>query len=716
MIFQGQAIQVELLDGGIAELIFDSKLDSVNKFDRPTLHELWDVTQLLKANADIKGVLVSSGKAAFVVGADITEFVEAFTWPDEKIIDWGAQANEIFDAFEDLDVPKVAAINGAAMGGGLEITLAAEYRVMADTAVVALPEVKLGIIPGFGGTVRLPRLIGTDTAIEWITTGSTKKPAKALDAGAVDMVVSLDELRDSALGLLNRCIDGELDWRAKRQPKLEPLPLPPMEQIMSFEMAKGMVAQKAGPHYPAPLLAVKTIEKSASLGRAEAIKNEGKAFLKASKTDTAKNLVNLFLRDQGLKKLAKDTIKEAAPVNKAGVLGAGIMGGGIAYQSAVKGTPILMKDINEAGIQLGLDEAAKLLSKSVERGKMKPRAMADVLNNIRPTLSYGDFGDVDVVVEAVVENEKVKKLVLAEAEGQIHEDAVLASNTSTISIDAMASALKRPEQFCGMHFFNPVHRMPLVEVIRGEKSSDKTIATVVDYALKMGKTPIVVNNCPGFLVNRILFPYFGAFDMLLRDGADFRQVDKVMEKFGMPMGPAYLSDVVGIDTCVHADGVMAAGFPERMAHGYKATGQILLEQERLGQKNGKGYYEYEPDRKGKPKKIFNESILELLAEHRQSEIKEFSEEEIIERLMVAMCLESVRCLEDNIVATPMELDMALIYGIGFPPFRGGAISYIDSIGTAEFCRIADKYADLSPLYKVTDKLREMAATGASYFG
>ncbi|OUS40386.1 multifunctional fatty acid oxidation complex subunit alpha, partial [Oleispira antarctica] len=351
----------------------------------------------------------------------------------------------------------------------------------------------------------------------------------------------------------------------------------------------------------------------------------------------------------------------------------------------------------------------------VEKKRMKPLQMGEALNRIRPTLSYAEFGDVDVVVEAVVENPKVKAMVLAEVETHVKETAVIASNTSTISIDLLAQSVKRPENFLGMHFFNPVHMMPLVEIIRGAKTSEETVATTVAYAKKMGKTPVVVNDCPGFLVNRVLFPYFGGFAGLLHDGADFRKVDKVMEKFGFPMGPAYLLDVVGIDTGEHANAVMAEGFPDRMGSDVKTAMNVLFENEYYGQKNKKGFYTYVEDKKGKPKKVFDESVLELLAPV-LGEAKDFDDEEIIARCMIPMCNEIIRCLEEGIVDTAAEADMAMVFGVGFPPFRGGPLRYVDTIGLAKFVELADKYKDLSPLYCVTDKMREMAANGHKYHG
>ena len=715
MIYEGKAITVNMIEGDIAELKFDLQGDSVNKFNRVTLEDLKAAVEAIQGNGDVKGVLVTSGKDCFIVGADITEFGDAFKNSEEEIAAWVAEANVVFNAFEDLNVPTLVAINGIALGGGFEMCLSADMRVMSEAAKVGLPEVKLGLMPGFGGTVRLPRVIGADNAIEWICMGAENKPAKALKDGAVDAVVAADKLRDQSIAMLQSAIAGDINWQARREEKTSKLKLNSMEQMMVFETAKGFVAGQTKGQYPAPIMAIKSMQKAANAGREKALEAEAKGFAKLAKTTESQALIGLFLNDQLLKKKAKDYDKTAKPTNKAAVLGAGIMGGGIAYQSAVKGTPIMMKDIAEAGIELGLSEANKLLSKRVEKKKMKPLAMGETLNRIRPTLSYAEFGDVDTVVEAVVENPKVKKMVLAELEDKVSEDTIVTSNTSTISIDLLAEDLKRPENFLGMHFFNPVHMMPLVEVIRGKKTSEEAVATVVAYAKKMGKTPIVVNDCPGFLVNRVLFPYFAGFAGLVRDGADFQAVDKVMEKFGFPMGPAYLLDVVGIDTGVHANEVMAEGFPDRMKADFKTAMEVMFENERYGQKNNLGFYKYETDRKGKPKKVVDETTYELIKPV-VAEAKEFDAEEIIARCMIPMCIEVARCIEEGIVDTPNEADMGLIFGIGFPPFRGGACRYMDTVGMAEFVALCDKFADLGNLYKPTDRMREMAANGESYFG
>ncbi|WP_061014699.1 fatty acid oxidation complex subunit alpha FadB [Photobacterium leiognathi] len=714
MIYQGETLSVSYLEDGIAELSLNAQ-GPVNKFNISTLESFNQALNALYQQPDLKGLIITSAKEAFIVGADITEFLGLFAKPEAELSQWLSHANDIFNKLEDLPVPTLSAINGYALGGGCECVLATDFRVADIKARIGLPETKLGIMPGFGGTVRLPRLIGADSAMEIITAGKDKKAQDALKLGLVDAVVEPDNLKCAALAMIKSAIDGKLDWQQRRQQKQAPLGLNKIEATMSFTTAKGMVAKVAGKHYPAPMAAVTTIEQAARCSRDEALTIENQHFVKLAKTDVAEALVSIFLNDQYIKGQAKKATKAAKPTDHAMVLGAGIMGGGIAYQSALKGTPVLMKDIAEASLTLGMTEAAKLLNKKLERGRIDGLAMASVLSSITPSLHYAGADSVDVVVEAVVENPKVKAAVLADVEAQVSDDTVIASNTSTIPINLLAQSLKRPENFCGMHFFNPVHRMPLVEIIRGEKTSQQTIDRIVAYAAKMGKSPIVVNDCPGFFVNRVLFPYFAGFSLLLQDGADFVQVDKVMEKqFGWPMGPAYLLDVVGIDTAHHAQTVMAEGFPERMGKNGKDAIDVMFEAQRFGQKNGIGFFSYSLDRKGKPKKSLSEDAHALLAPVSKPQTK-FESDAIIARMMIPMINEVVRCLEENIIATPAEADMALVYGLGFPPFRGGVFRYLDSLGLANYVALADQYAHLGALYEVPQGLREKAAQGQTYY-
>ena len=721
MKFEGQAIHCSSLPGNLVELRFDLKDDSVNKFNAHTLKELREAVNQIKADSSIQGLLMTSGKDCFIVGADVTEFLSHFGRSEEELASWLKQVNAIFSDIEDLNFPTVSAINGFALGGGFEVVLATSYRVMSSQTKVGLPETKLGIFPGWGGTVRLSRLIGADNAIEWIASGEQWDAEAALKVGAVDSVVAPENVRDAALNLLQRAAQGKLDWKGRREEKVSPLKLNPIESTLVFEGAKAFVGAKAGPHYPAPVTAIEVMQQGASKSRNEALVLEGAGFAKVAKTTVAHSLVSLFLSDQYIKKNSKKLSKEASAVGTSAVLGAGIMGGGIAYQSASRGVPIYMKDIAPHAIQLGLGEATKILDKLVSRKKMTPAKMGEVLSGIRATLSYGDFKNVDFVVEAVVENEKVKKSVLAEVEASVKEGTILSSNTSTISISRLAEGLKHPENFCGMHFFNPVHRMPLVEVIRGKKSSEKAVATAVAYAVKMGKTPIVVNDCAGFFVNRVLFPYFAGFIKLVKEGVDFHRIDRVMEKFGWPMGPAYLLDVVGIDTANHANRVMAAEFPERMGESGKTAIEVMFEEKRFGQKNAKGFYKYTPDKKGAPKKEMDPesySLLKaLMPNGADYPIKnaEVSDQEIVERMMLPMIIECSRCLEEKIVASPMEIDIGLIYGLGFPPFRGGALRYAETVGIAELCRSAEKYSKLGKLYEPTAQMLQLGKSGKSFY-
>ncbi len=714
MLYQGDTLHLNWLDDGIAELVFDAP-GSVNKLDTATVASLSQALDVLEKQTNLRGLLLRSTKAAFIVGADITEFLGLFQVPAAQLSEWLHFANGVFSRLEDLPVPTLSAVNGYALGGGCECVLATDYRIATPDARIGLPETKLGIMPGFGGSVRLPRLLGADSALEIIAAGKDVDAKDALKRGLVDAIVAPEALQEAALSVLRQAIDGSLDWQAKRAPKYQPLKLSKIEAAMSFSTAKAMVMQVAGKHYPAPITAVKTIEAAASLGRDEALVLENKSFVPLAHSDEARALVGIFLNDQYLKGLAKKLTRDVEPPRQAAVLGAGIMGGGIAYQSAWKGVPVLMKDINDKALELGMREASKLLNKQLERGKIDGLKLAGVISTIHPTLDYSGFERVDAVVEAVVENPKVKKAVLAELEGKVRPDAIIASNTSTIPINELASVLQRPENFCGMHFFNPVHRMPLVEIIRGEKTAESTIARIVAWASKMGKTPIVVNDCPGFFVNRVLFPYFAGFGQLLRDGADFRQVDKVMEKkFGWPMGPAQLLDVVGIDTAHHAQAVMAAGFPQRMGKDYRDAVDAMFDAGRYGQKNGKGFWRYEEDKKGKPRRVEDEATDALLADIAQPR-KSFSDEEIIARMMIPMVNEVVRCLEEGIIASPAEADMALVYGLGFPPFHGGVFRWLDTLGSARFLDMAQQYQHLGALYEVTDGLRDKAQHHDSYY-
>jgi 3-hydroxyacyl-CoA dehydrogenase/enoyl-CoA hydratase/3-hydroxybutyryl-CoA epimerase/enoyl-CoA isomerase len=651
-------------------------------------------------------VLVTSAKEAFIVGADIFEFTALFAQPEAEIAAHIAMQNTVFTAFEDLNLPSVSAINGLALGGGFEMALACDARIMSETAQVGLPEVSLGLFPGFGGTVRLPRVAGVATAIEWISSGKPQSAQTALASGAADAVTAPDRLRSVAAEYLEALIaSGE--WRSRRPNRRGPVSILAPE---AFLRAKQVLA-KTAIHQPAALAAVELMERAAEVSRDAALKLEHAAFAKIARTQAAASLVQVFINDQVIRKKGKAYARVGRKVQRAAVLGAGIMGGGIAYTSAVRGIPVIMKDIARNALDLGLAEARKLVGKQVESGRLKPDKAEAVVASIRPTLDYSGVESVDVVIEAVVENIKVKKTVLAEVESLVGPSTIIASNTSSLSIAEMAGVLARPENFVGMHFFNPVPAMPLVEVIRGPRTSDEAAATIAGYASAMGKTPVVVKECPGFLVNRILTPYLLGFLRAIHDGADYLAVDRVMEGFGWPMGPAYLADVIGMDTLMHVLQVIADGFAKRMKIEFPDAVELFVRHERFGQKSGTGFYRYETDPKGRPRKCVDPQTAQLLANIQPSGPKPFEDGELVERLMLPMLIEAVTCFEEDIAESAAEIDMSLLLGLGFPRYAGGPLKYAEWLGMKHVVERCDAYASLGPLYTPTDGMRAAAKAG-----
>lgn len=707
-----------IVSDGVAHVTIDHQKSSVNKIDALLLKELRHVINLVKSEENhLKGLIFQSAKKGFIVGADINEFLGFFN--DPRIDSWLEETHSLFNDIEDLKIPTVAAINGICLGGGFELALSCTYRVLSESAAVGLPETKLGIIPGWGGCVRLPRLIGLDNAIEWVASGKTWCADDAIKVGAVDALCSSKEILNVAKKTLLNAFNKNLNWQAKRQKKVEPLTLiSSVEKTMAIESSKAVITPKAGRHYPAPIEAISVFEKTTNMKREDALKIERESFAKLAKTQCAQSLITIFLNDQANKKIVRKHTAGVPPIKRSAVIGAGIMGGGIAYQSASKGVPILMKDILEEQLQAGLDEASKLLIKQVKRKKIDQEIFSHILSSITPTLSSGDLDKVDIVVEAVVEKEEVKKNVLKELGLKVKSDTVVTSNTSTIPIDHLAEAYLKPENFCGMHFFNPVHKMPLVEIVRGKRTSKETISKVVQYARQIGKLPIVVNDCPGFLVNRILFPYFAGFLDLLKEGHDPYLIDKTMEKFGWPMGPAYLLDVIGLDTALHAQKIMASGYPTRMPLEKNSILERFVDKKRLGQKNKLGFYSYIKEKRGRKKGQLKKTLCEdtnKVISTTYSPHKTLSDEEVINRMMIPLINESLRCFEEKIVSSAQELDLALVNGIGFPPYLGGALKYLDSFGHEAFTKRADCFAGLGEAYQAPNILREYIAEGRKFY-
>ncbi|WAH55417.1 fatty acid oxidation complex subunit alpha FadB [Pseudomonas silvicola] len=708
--YHGKTLYLKALDDHLAELCFDRQGDVFNKFDITTVNELSDAITVLEHTAGLRGVLISSAKDAFVVGADIFEFTELFVRSEAELAAHNLGQSRVFSRLAALPVPLVCEINGLALGGGFEVSLACDYRVVGDNAKVGLPEIGLGFFPGLGGMARLPRLVGAQTTIDWVLSGKAQDASAALLHGAVDRVVSASHLHDAALELLREAAGNTHGWQDSRQRRVGGFAL--LDEQVEAALAE---AARLHPHVPAAGAAIRLLQSTAAIGLADALLAENRAFAAIAQTQAAHALMQLFVNDQLLRRKARNYSRSSRPVTRAAVLGAGIMGGGIAYTSAAKGIGVLMKDITPNALELGMGEASKLLDRQVTSGRLSQDKADHILAAITPTLSYTGFNTVEVVVEAVVESLSIKQTVLAAVEQVVGTDTVLASNTSSLSIGEIGRALERPENFVGMHFFNPVPLMPLVEVIRGPRTSDAAAATIAGYASSMGKTAIVVQDCPGFLVNRILTANVLGFLRLVHDGADFRQVDAELEAFGWPMGPAYLQDVIGMDTSEHVIDFISAGYQARMAPEYQHAVKHMVANGRLGQKNGKGFYLHERDERGRLHKRIDPDVTPLLAKIQANGPRAFSPEEMVDRVMLPMVIEAIHCLEQSVAESAVEIDMALVLGLGFPRHVGGPLKYADWLGPHVLLERCEQYAHLGPLYAPTAQMRERAITGARYY-
>lgn len=716
--YQGQYFKLNAVpaQNKIIELIFDSDNDPVNRLSKDALTDLEKCISVLEKEENVEGLIIRSNKKLFSAGANVKEFQEMFSLGEKRIKEYLSWSHSIYNRIEDLPYPKVALVHGTVAGGAVELTLLADYRLAASDTVISMPEVKLGIFPAWGGITRLPRIIGLDTAISWLTTGKNFRAPEALKAHIIDGILNNNEAaKDEAIALLSSAINNKLDWKSRYNEKQSPLTLNKYELNLSLNVSRGMIAKVAGPNYPAPRHILNTLEEAAYLTRDEALKVEINNLVACVQDNNVSDaLVNVFLSDLAVKSIAKSYIKAPCDIENIGVIGAGIMGGGIAYVSSSRNMGVVLKDINATGLKVGLSEANLLFAKQVERGKMSPLDMGNALNHIVPTLHNNALENTDLIIEAVVENPEVKKKVLSELES-VAPKALLASNTSTLMISGLASSLKKPENFCGIHFFNPVHKMPLVEVIRGKETSDETISKAVSYVLKLKKTPIVINDCAGFLVNRCLTPYFLAFNQLLVDGAQISQIDKVMSKgFGWPMGPALLLDVIGIDTAAHCVDVMSKAFPSRHAKPKINLIEQLCSQGFLGQKSGEGFYLHQRDPKGRMKPAPRQATTDLLKAECAPQ-RDFTDEEIQLRMMLPMMFEVVRCLEEGIVGTPAEADIAFIYGTGFPPFRGGLLYYMDRYGLGNLVSKAQQFEHLGPLYQIPRELIDRAESNRPFY-
>ncbi len=709
MIYQGRTLHLDVDVDGVAMLVFESTVSSVNKFDADTLGELREAIDALRDVSGVRALVLSSALDAFVVGADITRFSTVFTQPRAAFEQDMRRNHRLFADIEDLPFATVAAIGGLALGGGFEICLACDYRVMVEGTRVGLPEISLGIFPGWGGSVRLPRLIGVEAAVQWIADGRPRDAAAALEAGAVDRVVAGDRLVASARALALGVDGGEV--AARRAAKHDAPLADDDERIAVFESIRARHAKSLDPNYPALSIVMAAMERHTALGREDALAVERDAFVEVARTPTAASLVGLFLNDQYLKKQIRRYAGDAPAVVRVGVVGSGIMGSGIALAGALSGVDVTLHDASGAALARALARVDEDLRARVAKGRLDADGAAAVRVRIRAGDAVADAAACDLVVEAVVEDPQVKAGILAELAAAASPGTLIASNTSTIAIDRLAHSVSDPGRFLGLHFFNPVTAMPLVEVIRGAATRDDVVSRAVAFVLRLRKHPVVVRDCPGFLVNRVLFPYLNAFERLVHDGVDFARIDRTMQSFGWPMGPARLLDVVGLDTSVFAARVMAEGYPDRMAPDFPTPSERLAAAGRLGEKTGAGYYAYPLVDGERPRPVDDPGVREIVG----TGDADIADVEIVNRLMVPMCIELTRCLEEGIVDSPQAADMALVRGIGFPRHLGGALRYIDRLGAAGFCDMADRLASLDAACDPTAVLRRMAEDGTTFF-
>jgi len=708
------ALTLDVSGDGVAWLVFDRPDSKVNLLDEPTMQRLeellGELEELARTNA-VRAVIVRSGKdGSFIAGADVNAIV-AITDPAEA--EAKARAGQrLFRRLEQLAVPTIAAIDGICLGGGTELALACTYRLASERpeTKIGLPEVQLGILPGFGGTTRLPRLIGLRAASDVILTGRNLDARKAQRIGMIDEAVPTPALYQRAEAVARAYMQGRPPERRDRRDTATKLleSTPPGRRVL-FSQARKQVMKQTKGHYPAPLAALQVMKSSVGLPIDAALDVEARAVGTLVASDVSKNLIHVFQLMEAAKK-AMPSGATARDVDRAAVVGAGVMGGGIAQLLATRGIAVRMKDINNAALSSGLHHARELFDRAVSRRRLTRREANHQMDRIAPTLEYSGFGQVDVVIEAVVERMDVKKQVLADVESRTRAGCVLATNTSSLSVTEMQSVLARPAEFGGMHFFNPVHRMPLVEVIRGAKSSDDAIATIFALARRLGKTPIIVEDGPGFLVNRILGPYLNEAGWLLVDGASVEAVDQALTRFGMPMGPLRLLDEVGFDVSRHAGATLHDAFGERLA---PAPPLIAMEHTKLlGRKGGMGFYIYENDReKGR-----NDGIYQLLGAAVPAERREISVNDIRDRTVLAMVNEAARVLEDGIVRGPGDVDLGMITGTGFPPFHGGLLRYADRRGLPAIVqRLDDLAARHGPRFTPAPLLRRYADEGRGFY-
>lgn len=697
-------------DNGIAKLIMDVVGDSMNTLKAEFVEQISQVLTQIRADKSITGLLLISGKkGSFVAGADINMLASCKTAEEATAL--SRQGQVIFDQLESLPVPVVAAIDGPCLGGGLELAMACHARVCSDSTKTALgvPEVQLGLLPGGGGTQRLPKLVGIQKALDMMLTGKQLRAKQALKAGLVNEVVPISILLATAEKL---ALSGKVKASKRKVSFLDKLlEGNSLGRKIIFSQARKTVLAKTKGNYPAPLKIIDCVRMGAEQSPAKGYQTEADHFGQLVVSPESAQLQNLFFATTDMKK--EDGIEgvTSKKINKVAVLGGGLMGGGIALVTATKAKlPVRIKDISHQGISHALKYSYDLLAKKVKRRFMRHSEMQQQLSMITGTVDYSGFADVDIVVEAVFEDLSLKQKMVADIEENCLETTIFASNTSSLPIGQIAEKALRPENVIGLHYFSPVDKMPLVEIIAHGKTSDQTISTTVAFAKKQGKTPIVVKDKAGFYVNRILAPFMNEAAILLLEGEPIDKIDKALVNFGFPVGPMQLLDEVGIDVGAKISPILQAELGERFAA--PAAFDKLIADGRLGKKVKKGIYLYGGKASGKGKQV-DESIYTLLGIKPSGKL---SAQEIAQRCTYMMLNEAVRCLDESIIRNARDGDVGAIFGIGFPPFLGGPFSLVDSIGAIALVYQLNSWAtQYGERFTPCDALIKMAEQGTTCY-
>lgn len=701
-------VTLQIESDGVAWLILDTpgKLNVLSTDVMMRLSTAVESIEKAAADGHTKAVVIRSGKeGSFVAGANIDE-IAAITDAREGAGKAGL-GQAVFTRISRLTIPTIAAIDGVCLGGGTELALACSRRIASDRREtrIGLPEVQLGILPGFGGTTRLPRLIGLSNALPILLTGKPVDARKAERLGLIDERVAAPILYSRAGALAREAMAGGPPKRRKRALAARLLDNTAPGRAVVLRQARKQVLKETKGNYPAPLKILSVLPAILAASVDDALAIEADALGELIVTNVSKNLIHVFRLMEAAKKAAPDV--EPRAIEQVAVLGAGVMGGGIAQLLSYRGFSVRLKDIDADAIALGLRHAQEAFDKSVKRRRLERREARKMMQRISPTLDYSGFGAADLVIEAVIERMDVKQSVLREVEEKVN-GGILTSNTSSLSITEMQAALKSPGNFAGMHFFNPVDRMPLVEIIRGAQTSDETIATVFAVARKLEKTPVIVNDGAGFLVNRILAPYLNEGAFMLAEGVSIEEIDRAMLDFGMPMGPFRLLDEIGLDVARHVATLMHDAFGDRMKPAPTMT--ALAETKRLGKKGGRGFYKYENGREtGVDESMYRELRLSARA-------KGTTREDVQKRCIYTMVNEAARILDDGVVTHASDVDVGMIFGTGFPPFRGGLLKYADAVGAKPIVDALERFVKAhGARFEPAPMLKRKAQTSTSFY-